>query len=152
MRRLTAAAALVASLGLAAPAAAFTPGPPFVLKGPLTFVKGAISVPCVVALDVSPGGPPGGGVVTAARITGAPICATVTAAGLTWAATELSLTSVQISNMGFVLGVLGPCGPASPIGAWSNTPPGTLSFSSASMGGGCAISGTLSAAPPQTTP
>ena len=120
MRRLTAAAALVASLGLAAPAAAFTPGPPFVLKGPLTFVKGAIRVPCVVALDVSPGGPPGGGVVTAARITGAPICATVTAAGLTWAATELSLTSVQISNMGFVLGVLGPCGPASPIGAWSH--------------------------------
>lgn len=138
---------LLAAAGVAAPASAFTPGPPFQLTG--TFVIVSPSITCTTTLNVV-GGPGGATSITSVVFAGSPVCATLSASSLPWALTPISTTAVKISPV-VVRSPFLTCSAPSVTGAWSNTAPGVATFTSVSAPP-CIVSMSLSASPPQTLP
>ena len=140
------------ALGVASTASAFSFSPTTgtaTFRGATNLVKGGTSLACTSTFTVVPVVPTGGTLATTGRVTAASfsggllgICSTVTASGLPWVVTPLSLTSVQVSGVA-VNTPIGNCTSSTLTGAWTNGPPAAMSFTSQPLAPDCFVTGNL---------
>ncbi|WP_394846755.1 hypothetical protein LZC95_04735 [Pendulispora brunnea] len=116
----------------------------FTASGSMTLKKGLVTLNCTASFSGATDAA-GAGKVTAASFSGSSLCSGLTSANLPWPIVPSSTTQVSVQNVR-VNTSLGACGPSNLAAAYNNTN-GSLTFSNASLSGGCSVSGTLTTSP-----
>ncbi|WP_394828109.1 hypothetical protein [Pendulispora albinea] len=123
------------------------PSTNFTATGAMKLTKGLVTADCTATFTGSTDAN-GNGSVSEATFSGGLLCGNLTATGFPWAVTPTSLTNGTFDNV-TVNTSLGPCGPSNVPATYDNAN-GTITFTNATLSGGCTVSGTLTTTPKVT--